>query len=99
MTDQELDRDFEALLEYLRDSRGFDFTGYKRSSLMRRTTKRMQDLGFSTFSEYFDRLQVDPDEFTELFNHILINVTAFFRDEQIWQFIEDDVIPRIVDGK
>jgi two-component system CheB/CheR fusion protein len=99
VTEQELDNDFEALLEYLRDSRGFDFTGYKRSSLMRRTTKRMQDLGIDSFGEYLDRLQVDPEEFTELFNHILINVTAFFRDDHIWQFVADEVIPQIVAGK
>jgi two-component system, chemotaxis family, CheB/CheR fusion protein len=96
---EELDKDFESLLEFLRDSRGFDFTGYKRSSLMRRTTKRMQDLGIESFSEYLDRLQVDQDEFTELFNHILINVTAFFRDEGIWQFVADEVLPQIVAAK
>jgi two-component system, chemotaxis family, CheB/CheR fusion protein len=99
VTDQETDKDFEALLEFLRDSRGFDFTGYKRSSLMRRTTKRMQDIGIETFAEYLDRLQVDQDEFTQLFNHILINVTAFFRDEQIWQFVAAEVIPQIVASK
>src|SRR5436305_5736908 len=42
-TTQERDPEFEELLEFLRDERGFDFTGYKRPSLMRRITKRMQD--------------------------------------------------------
>jgi two-component system, chemotaxis family, CheB/CheR fusion protein len=41
---EEVDRNFEALLEYLRQNRGFDFTGYKRPSLMRRVSKRMQDI-------------------------------------------------------
>ncbi|MFI5956676.1 hypothetical protein [Cryptosporangium sp. NPDC051539] len=35
---------FEALLEFLKESRGFDFTGYKRSSLMRRVARRTQAL-------------------------------------------------------
>ena len=35
-------------------------------------------------------------EFTELFNTILINVTAFFRDAQMWEYIASDVIPRIL---
>ena len=35
-------REFELLLEHLKRTRGFDFTGYKRSSLMRRVQKRMQ---------------------------------------------------------
>ena len=32
---------FEALLEHVKASRGFDFTGYKRSSLIRRVNRRM----------------------------------------------------------
>jgi two-component system, chemotaxis family, CheB/CheR fusion protein len=36
---------FEELLGFIRRERGFDFTGYKPSSLMRRTTKRMRDVG------------------------------------------------------
>ena len=35
------DETFEALLRHLRDTRGFDFTGYKRTSLMRRVRHRM----------------------------------------------------------
>jgi hypothetical protein len=36
---------FEALLDFLKESRGFDFTGYKRSSIWRRVTRRMQQVG------------------------------------------------------
>ena len=32
--------EFESLLAYLKQSRGFDFTAYKRSSLMRRVGQR-----------------------------------------------------------
>src|SRR5690348_341734 len=71
---------FEALLRYMRDSRGFDFTGYKRTSLMRRVRHRMDSAGYETFEEYLDVLQASSDEFAALFNTILINVTAFFRD-------------------
>ena len=43
---------FEQILEYLRQSRGFDFTAYKRSSLIRRVVKRMQGVGVESFEEY-----------------------------------------------
>ena len=69
--------DFERLLEYLKRSRGFDFTGYKRASLVRRVSSRMKLVGIDTFPGYLDFLQVDPDEFTALFDAILINVTGF----------------------
>ena len=68
-----VDPAFEHLLEYLRDSRGFDFTGYKRSTLMRRVNKRMEALPVDSYADYRDYLEVHPDEFTPLFNTILIN--------------------------
>ena len=71
----EAERQLEALLEHLKRTRGFDFTGYKRSSLARRIQKRMLTLGMRQFSDYLDYLQVRPDEFPALFNAILINVT------------------------
>src|SRR5215470_16616460 len=92
--------EFEALLEHLKTSRGFDFTGYKRSSLMRRVTKRMSELPqIKTYGAYQDYLEVHPEEFTPLFNTILINVTGFFRDPVAWEFLAKNVIPKIIKSK
>jgi two-component system CheB/CheR fusion protein len=79
----------EALLEYLYRNRGFDFHGYKRSSLLRRIRKRMQTVGVTGFGAYLDVLEVDPDEFAQLFNTILINVTSFFRDGDVWDSLRE----------
>jgi two-component system CheB/CheR fusion protein len=89
---------FEQLLEQLRASRSFDFTGYKRSSLMRRTRKRMSELGIDSFQEYSQLLDGDGGEFDALFNTILINVTSFFRDPLAWKVLEERIIPTLVDS-
>ncbi len=89
--------DFEALVEFLRASRGFDFTGYKRATLVRRVGKRAQELGFNSFAEYLDHLQVHADEFPLLFNTILINVTSFFRDPPAWEHLKTQVLPPLRD--
>ena len=68
-------QEFEALVEYLKNNRGFDFSGYKRSSLRRRMSKRMQSLHIERYGDYLDYLEVHPEEFIQLFNTILINVT------------------------
>jgi two-component system CheB/CheR fusion protein len=94
--DQESLAEFEALLAYLKQSRGFDFSSYKRSSLMRRVLVRMQTLSVKGFASYLDFLQVDPEEFTSLFNTILINVTSFFRDPPYWEYLRDEIVPRLV---
>jgi two-component system, chemotaxis family, CheB/CheR fusion protein len=88
--------DIEVLLDYLRRNRGFDFTGYKRTSLGRRINKRMQEVGVQTYLDYVDYLEVVPDEFTHLFNTILINVTGFFRDPPAWDYVAEEVLPRIM---
>ncbi|MEN3358277.1 MAG: two-component system, chemotaxis family, CheB/CheR fusion protein [Mycobacteriales bacterium] len=90
---------FERLLQYLKESRGFDFTGYKRTSLIRRVQHQMSQVGVAEFDDYLDYLQVHPDEFTALFNTILINVTGFFRDPDAWQQLREEVIPNILRRK
>ena len=92
----EMTEELEALLSYLKQSRGFDFAAYKRATLMRRVLVRMQMAGLGSFADYLDYLQVDSNEFTRLFNTILINVTSFFRDPQAWEFLASDAIPRLI---
>ena len=94
--DGQVDESFEALLRFMRDTRGFDFTGYKRASLMRRVRHRMDQVGHTTFDGYLDSLQASSDEFAALFNTILINVTTFFRDPDAWDYLRTDAIPAML---
>jgi two-component system, chemotaxis family, CheB/CheR fusion protein len=94
-----IDPDFEHLLEYVRDARGFDYTGYRRPTLMRRFEKRMQAVGVSGWGAYRSYLETHPDEFSELFNAILINVTGFFRDKETWEVMAEDVIPKLLGAR
>jgi two-component system CheB/CheR fusion protein len=99
MTAENENEVFEELLAYLQQSRGFDFTGYKRSSLMRRVRKQMLSHELEKFSEYLDYLQVHPEEFLPLFNTILINVTNFFRDASAWKYLRTQALPRLINNK
>ncbi|MGL5873002.1 MAG: CheR family methyltransferase, partial [Xenococcaceae cyanobacterium] len=90
---------FETLLDFLRQARGFDFTGYKRSSLKRRLRKQMQSHQIDNFGDYLDYLQVHPEEFALLLNTILINVTGFFRDTTTWDYFQSQILPRLLSDK
>src|SRR5439155_5353866 len=92
-----VDPAFERLLEYVRDTRGFDYTSYKRPGLIRRFQKRMDAVGAKSFEEYEASLGNDGAEFAHLFNTILINVTGFFRDAEAWEYLRREVIPRILE--
>lgn len=84
------------LLEYLRTTRGFDFTAYKKTSLVRRLRRRMEAIPIEGYLEYKDYLEVHPEEFGMLFNSFLINVTSFFRDPTAWDYLREQIIPRIL---
>ena len=93
------DRDLEALLEFLRETRGLDFTGYKRASLERRIRKRLDAVDVSSFQAYQDFLEANPDEQSLLVDTILINVTSFFRDTPAWTYLAEETIPTVISAK
>src|SRR5438270_1556295 len=96
---EEHDGHFETLLEFLQRERGFDFTGYKRPSLVRRVMRRMQTVGIDDFERYVEYLEVHSEEFVQLFNTILINVTSFFRDEPAWDCLRNEALPALLGAK
>ena len=93
------DQEFDELLLMLKETRGFDFTGYKRSTLMRRIRRRMDARALTSLSEYRDYLELEPEEFTKLFDSLLINVTGFFRDPLAWQSLREEVLPDLLSAK
>ena len=91
--------EFEDLLASIKLSRGFDFSGYKRASLRRRLDKRLGEVGCRDYPAYDEYLKAHPGEFALLFNTVLINVTAFFRDAAAWEYLSQETIPRLLAGK
>src|SRR5690349_3283092 len=90
------ERTLDELLEFIKEARGFDFTGYKRSSIERRVVKRMSEVGVDRYEDYIDYLELHAEEFAELFNTLLINVTGFFRDAQTWKHMSNGILPQLV---
>jgi len=99
VTDEPDSPDFERLLQYLRETRGFDFSGYKRTTLLRRVEKRMTQVSVKGHAAYLEYLQAHSEEFATLFNTILINVTSYFRDAAAWDYLRDEILPKIIEGK
>src|SRR5947209_10850656 len=96
MTEATADTDLDSFLEFVNQARGFDFTGYKRPSVQRRVTKRMNEVGVDSYENYIDFLELHPEEFGSLFNAILINVTGFFRDQPTWDYLSSEIVPALI---
>lgn len=93
------DPGFEALLEHLRRCRGFNFSGFKRATLMRRVANRLGVAGVGNCAAYRSYLDRHPEEYTPLFDSLLINVTGFFRDEAAWGYVGEEILPRLLGTK
>jgi len=74
----------ERILSLMTARHGFDFGGYRRSSLERRVRTRADALGIPSFAAYADYLRAQPAESQTLFDTLLIHVTSFFRDPEVW---------------
>lgn len=73
-----------------------DFSLYKRNTLLRRIERRMAIHEVATQALYADLLEKNPQEVDLLFKELLIGVTGFFRDPDVWQFLADVALPELL---
>ena len=89
----------EQILAALRASHSLDFSGYKRTMVMRRIERRMGLRRVVTLADYAKLLIREPGELDALRRDLLIGVTGFFRDPDAWQVLEQEVIEPIVTAR
>jgi len=82
----------DLILEKMYATKGWDFRRYRKSSIMRCVERRLA-LSRLPSTEYIERLDQQPLEFNTLFNHITIKVSEFFRDPEVFDRIEGEVLP------
>ncbi|MFA9459810.1 CheR family methyltransferase [Thiohalorhabdus sp. Cl-TMA] len=80
----------DKILGLVRQRTGNDFSGYKRSTLLRRLERRMHVQRIKDPGEYADFLRRNPAETDLLFREVIISVTNFFRDPEAWQILSEE---------
>jgi two-component system CheB/CheR fusion protein len=92
-------RALSEIFALLRLRTGHDFSNYKRPTLLRRIERRINVYQLPSLEDYVLRLHDDPDESKALLKDLLISVTNFFRDKKAFDFIEQEILPRIFQDK
>lgn len=87
------------ILTQLRDETDYDFSHYKRSTVLRRIDRRMHVHRVDSLAGYLSTLNNNPEEAHDLFKDLLISVTNFFRDPEAFEALENNVIPKLFEGK
>ena len=86
----------QSIVDLLHQHLQHDFSLYKPSTLLRRVERRMHVHQLPSMADYVLYLQRNPQELVVLFSEMLIGVTAFFRDPQVWQDLATQVLPTLV---
>lgn len=85
----------ERLLRLLHARTGFDLTGYRLAGVTRRAMQRAALAGYDDLSEYLPRVAQDDEEAGALLDHVLVQVSAWFRDPNVWQVLDRTVLPSL----
>jgi two-component system CheB/CheR fusion protein len=84
------------IVELLRTKTPHDFALYKPGTLQRRIERRMAMAAIADSRRYLEILQKDAGELELLAKDLLINVTRFFRDPEIFAFLAKEIVPELV---
>ncbi|MFZ3091079.1 MAG: protein-glutamate O-methyltransferase CheR [Nitrospirota bacterium] len=87
------------ILDKLWFEKGYDFRGYKISSIKRRVTRRMGLNNIESYERYMSFLDSSPAEYHRLLYDLTIKVTGFFRDAYPFYILRDRVLPDIISMK
>jgi two-component system CheB/CheR fusion protein len=93
------EEDFKRIIGRLRSGTGVDFSRYRDATLRRRMARRMAINRTDTLAEYMQLLEHSPPEVEALYQDILINVTSFFRDSEVFETLKSTVFPEIIKNK
>ena len=93
------DRVVEEIFALVRTALGVDFGEYKAPSLQRRLARRMALLRIERLRDYLALLRDHPEEAARLYEEVLIHVTSFFRDPDVFESLKSEVFPEILKTK
>ena len=89
----------QKILAQVRTHTSRDFSRYKRSTILRRLKRRMQLAQLEELDEYLALLRENPEEVVALSDDFLITVTNFFRDPEVFEQLQQAVIPHLFADK
>ena len=95
ITDQEV---LNKIFTLIKMNYGVDFSHYKPSTITRRLERRMSINKIDNISEYLNYIYLNPSEAGILFKEFLIGVTSFFRDTEVFQKLEEEIIPDLLNN-
>jgi two-component system CheB/CheR fusion protein len=89
----------EKIFALLQSRTGHNFSHYKYGTIRRRIEKRMAVKQIEKLADYVSYLEQYPPEVEALFKELLVGVTRFFRDAEVYDALKEKVIPRLLEHR
>jgi two-component system CheB/CheR fusion protein len=93
------ERELTAIVRLLHASSDLDFAQYKPATIERRILRRMSLHKLDAVADYIALLRDDPAEVEQLCGDILIRVTGFFRDPDVFDALKREILPGVVERR
>ena len=90
------DKDWEIFKKKLNVKTGIDLQLYKEAQMRRRIGNLVTRAEFKSYTEYFDHVAKNKEDFAEFIEYLTINVSEFFRNPDKFDIVEKDVIPYLL---
>src|SRR5205807_974722 len=87
------------IVALLRATVNVDFSHYKQSTVKRRILRRMALHGLETLDDYQRCLRKDRAELQSLYQDLLIRVTQFFRDPEVFEALKNKIFPVLIKNR
>jgi two-component system CheB/CheR fusion protein len=91
--------DLSVIIRLLRDATNVDFTHYKANTLSRRIERRMLLHKQEGLTDYERFIRKTPGELEALYQDILIGVTSFFRDPDVFEDLKANVFAKMLEER
>ncbi|NJW51547.1 CheR family methyltransferase [Salinimicrobium oceani] len=98
-TDHENQQVYKQILALLRIRKGTDFTYYKQTTIRRRILRRIALSSTDNPAAYLEMLRGNQQEQDILHQDLLIPVTEFFRDKDLFEVLCNDIFPEVLENK
>lgn len=94
-----MNQEISNILDCLAEQRAIDFMGYNVQSLKKLLDNRITATNRKGYKDYLEYLQRNAGEPDELISALTINVSKFFRNPVVFNYLAERILPRITEQK
>lgn len=88
--------DYESFKTQIYNLTTIDLNAYKERQMKRRIDTLIAKHKYSDYDSYVAALRNDKALFEEFVNYLTINVSEFYRNPQLWEDLEKEILPELI---